>query len=57
MIRVKSKEIVQIVYQSRIIANIHKQSRVVFDYIRSCFGRGWWVNDRPWSNDNNWKNY
>lgn len=31
--------------------------RSVWQYIRSCFGRGFWVNDKPWSNKDVWRNY
>lgn len=24
--------------------------------IRSCFGRGFWANDKPWINTGGWKN-
>lgn len=30
--------------------------RLVWQAIRSCFGRGWWVNEKPWSNKDVWKN-
>ena len=30
--------------------------RSVWQYIRSCFGRGFWVNEKPWSNKDFWKN-
>jgi hypothetical protein len=29
----------------------------LWEYIRSCFGRGFWVNDKNWSNTDNWKNF
>lgn len=30
--------------------------RNVWQAIRSCFGRGFWLNDKPWSNKDVWKN-
>lgn len=30
--------------------------RVVWELIRSCFGRGFWVNEQPWNNEDAWKN-
>lgn len=24
--------------------------------IRSCFGSGFWINEKPWFNDESWKN-
>ena len=31
--------------------------RSVWEFIRSCFGRGFWANDKPWSNTDGWKNF
>lgn len=28
----------------------------VWQFIRSCFGKGWWADDKPWSNTDGWKN-
>lgn len=30
--------------------------RNVWQAIRSCFGRGFWNNQKPWSNTDGWKN-
>lgn len=30
--------------------------RSVWQFIRSCFGRGFWVNDKSWSNGDGWRN-
>lgn len=30
--------------------------RSVWQFIKSCFGRGFWYNDKPWSNKDFWKN-
>ena len=30
--------------------------RIVWQAVRSCFGRGFWYNDKPWSNKDFWKN-
>lgn len=29
--------------------------RIVWQAIRSCFGAGYWLNDKPWLNDDGWK--
>lgn len=28
----------------------------LWEYIRSCFGRGFWVNDKSWDNYDGWMN-
>ena len=28
----------------------------IWSLIRSCFGSGYWRNDRPWSNTDGWNN-
>lgn len=38
------------------IAFIAKGSKIIWEAIRSCFGKGLWVNDKPWSNKDGWKN-
>lgn len=30
--------------------------RIVWQSIRSCFGKGFWINEKPWINDDAWKN-
>lgn len=30
--------------------------RSVWEFIRSCFGRGLWANEKPWNNADGWKN-
>lgn len=31
--------------------------RMVWQAIRSCFGRGFWNNIKPWSNTDGWRNF
>lgn len=28
----------------------------IWEYIRSCFGRGFWTNGHPWNNADGWRN-
>jgi len=35
---------------------VYKGARLVWMAIRSCFGAGFWLNDRPWLNNEGWKN-
>lgn len=42
--------------QTRSILAIYKGARLVWETIRSCFGRGFWMNQRPWLNEDVWRN-
>ncbi len=35
---------------------IYKGAQLVWTAIRSCFGAGFWVNEKPWLNSEAWKN-
>ena len=30
--------------------------RVIWQAIRSCYGAGYWINTKPWLNDEGWRN-
>lgn len=30
--------------------------RTIYNAIKSCFGSGTWLGDKPWLGDDNWKN-
>lgn len=51
-----NKEISSINYGSRAIAAVYQGARLVWEAIRSCFGKGFWINEYPWSNEDGWKN-
>lgn len=38
------------------LVRIYKGASLFWEAIRSCFGRGFWVNERQWSNEDGWKN-
>ena len=35
---------------------VYRFGVVVWQAVRSCFGSGIWVNEKPWINDEAWKN-
>ena len=43
-------------HANRAIAAVYKGLVLVWSAIRSCFGKGYWINDKPWVDDDAWKN-
>ena len=35
---------------------VYRGLRLVWQSVRSCFGSGCWRNDKPWLNNEGWKN-
>lgn len=56
MITNKEKRIEIVKYGSINISAIYQGARLVWQAVRSCFGAGKWVNDKPWINEESWKN-
>ena len=50
------KEITSVNYGSKAIATIYKGATLIWQAIRSCFGKDFWINDKPWNNEDGWKN-
>lgn len=50
------KEIAEIHYGGKAITTVYKGAKVVWEAIRSCFGKGYWINGYPWDNKDAWKN-
>lgn len=55
MIRVNQNEIGAIRYGKMVISAVRKGAMLVWQSVRSCFGSGVWINDKPWLNDESWK--
>lgn len=43
-------------HNNRAIAAVYKGFDLVWSAIRSCFGKGYWINDQPWVDNDAWKN-
>lgn len=56
MIIKNGKEINEIYYGKLNINEVYYGKYLVWQIARSCFGSGYWINDRPWLNDDIWKN-
>lgn len=40
----------------RAMTALYKGVSLVWETVKSCFGKGYWINDKPWREDNGWKN-
>lgn len=40
----------------RTIQAVYQGAKLIWQYIKSCFGRGYWINDKQWSNVDAWAN-
>lgn len=40
----------------KVIITIRKGMLLIWEAVKSCFGKGYWINEKPWRNDNGWKN-
>lgn len=56
MIYLNNKEISAIHVAGRTIGAVYKGLQLVWQAVRSCFGKGWWINDKPWDNNDSWRN-
>lgn len=56
MIFKEGKEIITVFRGERAIKAIYRGCQLVWQAVRSCFGVGFWVNEKPWINDECWKN-
>lgn len=41
---------------TRPVIAVYKGSQLVWTSVRSCFGKGYWINDKPWVDTDAWKN-
>ena len=55
-IRFENKDIVSVFKENKTVQAIYKGARLVWEAIRSCFGKGYYINAYPWDNEDAWKN-
>lgn len=39
-----------------IISAVYIGASLLWTLVRSCYGRGYWINEKPWLNGDAWKN-
>ena len=55
MIYKNNKNTVGVYQGDKVISAVYKGSRLVWQAVRSCYGRGIWIQDKPWINGDTWK--
>lgn len=53
---IDGKEVTAVNLGKRAIAAVYKGTKLVWEAIRSCFGKGFWANSLPWDNGDKWTN-
>lgn len=38
-----------------VVEEVYRGARLVWQAVRSCFGSGAWIGERPWLGDDPWK--
>lgn len=56
MIIKNNKEIIQVNRKKIDFIEIYLGKKLMWQIISSCFGKGYWINDKPWVNDDLWRN-
>lgn len=54
MIRVNGRDITSIVFRRSLTA-VYKGATLVWCAVKSCFGAGVWRHNKPWLDDERWK--
>lgn len=39
-----------------VVSAVYQGLKLLWQYIKSCFGRGFWINDKQWSDTDAWAN-
>lgn len=56
MIYKEGKEVTAVYRCKKVVTDIYKKGKLVWQAVRSCFGSGSWNNEKPWSNSEGWNN-
>lgn len=52
----KDRIIQSINFEDKIISTVYKGVKKIWEIIKSCFGKGVWINTFSWDNNDAWKN-
>lgn len=54
MIRRNERELIERRKGNRIAVEVRRGLLLVWQYIRSCFGAGYWRDEKPWVDSDGW---
>lgn len=57
MIYHNQKETEGVYRGNKVITAVYRGVRLVWELIKSCFGKGFWINKAPYINNDGWKNH
>ena len=52
---VKNKEIATIASINKFITSIYKGTKIVWEAIKGCFSKGYWLDANQWNDEDAWK--
>lgn len=52
----QGKEVVELLLGTLPLSELRKGQVLIWQAVRSCFGSGGWINDKPWIDDEGWRN-
>ena len=56
MIIKNGKEVIEIYRKQKDCIEVYQGKLLVWQISRSCFGSGYWINEKPWLNADVWRN-
>jgi len=56
MIYRNQKETTGVYRGEKVITAVYRGARLVWELIKSCFGKGYWINNAPYLNEDGWRN-
>lgn len=56
MIKLIDNDVTNITAFGKAISKVVYGGKIIWELIRSCFGSGYWINNKSWINSDGWKN-
>lgn len=55
MLTLSSRRVGRLVMEGRIVQTLRLGTLKIYEAVRSCFGRGYWIGSKPWIGKDKWK--